>query len=76
MAWSSAARSQYAFQTSWEDAVAAARIDNFRFRDLRTFASWAVQRGATLQEVKDLLGTALRLWFRAGRGAWERQTTR
>jgi integrase len=49
--------SWYAFRTSWERAVVAAKIGNFRFRDLRhTFASWAVQRGATLQEVKDLLG--------------------
>jgi integrase/protein-L-isoaspartate O-methyltransferase len=44
-------------RTSWEDAVAGAKIDSLRFRDLRhTFAAWAVQRGATLQEVKDLLG--------------------
>jgi integrase len=49
--------SWYIFRSHWKDAVAAAKIDNFRFHDLRhTFASWAVQRGATLQEVKDLLG--------------------
>jgi integrase len=49
--------SSYAFRSSWEKAVTAAKIEDFRFHDLRhTFASWAVQRGATLQEVKDLLG--------------------
>jgi len=49
--------SWYAFRSHWETAVAAAKIDDFRFHDLRhTFASWAVQQGATLQEVKDLLG--------------------
>lgn len=45
------------FRTAWESAVARAKVVDFRFHDLRhTFASWAVQRGATLQEVKDLLG--------------------
>jgi len=49
--------SWYAFRSHWETAVTAAKIDDFRFHDLRhTFASWAVQQGATLQEVKDLLG--------------------
>lgn len=34
-----------------------AKLSDFRYHDLRhTFASWAVQRNATLQEVKDLLG--------------------
>jgi integrase len=45
------------YRTAWDLAVERARLVDFRFRDLRhTFASWAVQRGATLQEVKDLLG--------------------
>jgi len=45
------------FRTAWENAVARAKLADFHFHDLRhTFASWAVQRGATLQEVKDLLG--------------------
>ena len=35
----------------------AAKLVNFHFHDLRhTFASWAIQRGATLPELKDLLG--------------------
>ena len=35
----------------------AAQLDDFRFHDLRhTFAAWAVQRGATLLELKEILG--------------------
>jgi integrase len=45
------------YRNAFEGAVARAKLEDFRFYDLRhTFASWTVQRGATLQEVKDLLG--------------------
>jgi Phage integrase family len=45
------------FRSAWECAVDRAKLVDFHFHDLRhTFASWAVQRGARLQEVKDLLG--------------------
>jgi integrase len=45
------------FRSAWENAVERAKLTDFHFHDLRhTFASWAVQRGASLQEVKDLLG--------------------
>ena len=45
------------FRSAWECAVDRAKLVDFHFHDLRhTFASWAVQRGASLQEVKDLLG--------------------
>ena len=45
------------FRRAWENAVERAKLADFHFNDLRhTFASWAVQRGASLQEVKDLLG--------------------
>jgi integrase len=44
-------------RTAFESAVEAAKVDDFRFHDLRhTFASWAVQRGASLHELKNLLG--------------------
>jgi integrase len=36
------------FRTAWEGAVERAKLVDFHFHDLRhTFASWAVQRGAT-----------------------------
>ena len=45
------------FRSAWERAVERARLVDSHFHDLRhTFASWAVQRGASLHEVKDLLG--------------------
>jgi integrase len=45
------------FRTAWETAVRKARLVDVRFHDLRhTFASWAIQHGATLPELKDLLG--------------------
>jgi integrase len=45
------------FRTAWENAVERSKLADFHFHDLRhTFASWAVQRGASLQEVKDPLG--------------------
>jgi integrase len=51
------ARSFDHFRTAWEHAVERAKIVDFHFHDLRrTFASWAVQRGVTLPELKDLLG--------------------
>jgi len=45
------------FRSAWERAVDRAKLVDFHFHDLRhTFASSAVQQGARLQEVKDLLG--------------------
>jgi integrase len=52
-------RNWNAFRTAWETAVRAARLDDFRFHDLRhTFASWLVQRGRSLREVQEALGHA------------------
>jgi integrase len=46
-----------AYRSAWERAFTLSKVPDFRFHDLRhTFASWSVQRGATLHEVKDLLG--------------------
>jgi integrase len=45
------------FRSAWEAAVTTAKLDDFRFHDLRhTFASWLVQRGRTLREVQEALG--------------------
>ena len=47
------------YRSAWEAAVKRARLEDFCFHDLRhTFASWSVQRGASVQEVKELLGHA------------------
>jgi len=46
-------------QTAYNNAVAAARLDDVNFHTLRhTFASWAVMRGVTLKELQELLGHA------------------
>jgi integrase len=50
-------RNWNAFRSAWEAALATARLEGFRFHDLRhTFASWLVQRGRTLKEVQEALG--------------------
>ncbi|PYN68012.1 MAG: hypothetical protein DMD93_12515 [Candidatus Rokuibacteriota bacterium] len=46
-------------RTAFENAVAAARIDNLHFHDLRhSFASWFMMRGGQLQTLKEILGHA------------------
>lgn len=45
--------------TSWDELIAATKIPNFRWVDMRhTFASKLVQRGVNLYVVKDLMGHA------------------
>lgn len=45
------------FRRRWRKAVADAKLENFRFHDLRhTFASWARMAGADLADICDALG--------------------
>lgn len=47
----------FAFRIAWEKAIEAAKIDNFRFHDLRhSCASYLAMDGATLLEIADVLG--------------------
>jgi integrase len=44
-------------RTCYENAVLAAKLDDVDFHTLRhTFASWAMQRGVSLPELKELMG--------------------
>jgi len=44
-------------RTAFENAVEAAKIDDFHFHDCRHhFASWFVMRGGSLQALKEILG--------------------
>lgn len=45
------------FRKRWDAAVEAAKLEDFRFHDLRhTFASWARQKGADIADISDALG--------------------
>jgi len=47
-------------QTAYNNAVAAAELDDVNFHTLRhTFASWAVMRGVTIKELQDSQSTSV-----------------
>jgi site-specific recombinase XerD len=49
-------RTRY-IKTAYNNAVMTAKLDDVNFHTLRhTFASWAVMRGVTLKELRELLG--------------------
>lgn len=46
-----------AYRRAWRKALQDAKLGGLKFHDLRhTFASWVMQAGGTLPELKDLLG--------------------
>ncbi len=46
-------------RTAWENACREAKVENFRFHDLRhTFASHMMMRGASLGDLREILGHA------------------
>jgi site-specific recombinase XerD len=50
---------QRRIRTAFENAVEAAKLDDFHFHDARHhFASWFMMRGGGLQALKELLGHA------------------
>lgn len=48
-----------AYRRAWRKALEVAQLDGFRFHDLRhTYASWTMQRGASLPALQAILGHA------------------
>jgi integrase len=49
----------HSIRTAFENAAAAAGLDDFHFHDTRHhFVSWFMMRGGSLQELKEILGHA------------------
>jgi integrase len=47
----------FSVRASWNAILEEVGLEDFRFHDLRhTFASWLVQNGVPLADVKDVLG--------------------
>lgn len=54
---SSSTKQPVDIRTAWENAVTSAKLEDFRFHDLRhTAASYLAMNGATLPEIADVLG--------------------